>query len=287
METLGIDVGGVIIDRANDKTDTAFFGKNYLKTTPVEGAFGAIAVLNRLMFKGRVHIVSKCGLKIARQTLEWMEHWRFFEETGLDPGRIHFCLKREDKAPMAKSLGLTHFIDDRLEILGHLRGIVAHRYLFQGRKDEIARFKASLDGVIQVGSWEEALSEVGETLVPEEDKVCRCERDEDGNCQKCMTEAAAFVGKLIRLTREIKQVFDNLLAELDHACRACDRRYYDFALAKIIREHFSHAKENWKAELPVLEQAVQHFVNMGRGLGILKFPLSEKAWSEISSGTGH
>ena len=30
MERIGIDIGGVIIDRANDGTDTSFFSNNYL-----------------------------------------------------------------------------------------------------------------------------------------------------------------------------------------------------------------------------------------------------------------
>jgi len=32
-EVLGVDIGGVIIDRINDGTDTSFFGDNYLRTT--------------------------------------------------------------------------------------------------------------------------------------------------------------------------------------------------------------------------------------------------------------
>ena len=30
-EVLGVDIGGVIIDRINDWTDTSFFGENYLR----------------------------------------------------------------------------------------------------------------------------------------------------------------------------------------------------------------------------------------------------------------
>jgi hypothetical protein len=39
-------------------------------------------------------------------------------------------LERRDKAKHARDLRLTHFIDDRLDVLQHLRGIVPELYLF-------------------------------------------------------------------------------------------------------------------------------------------------------------
>jgi len=32
-EVLGVDIGGVIMDKANDSTDTSFFSENFLETT--------------------------------------------------------------------------------------------------------------------------------------------------------------------------------------------------------------------------------------------------------------
>jgi hypothetical protein len=43
--------------------------------------------------------------------------------------RPPLCSRRE-KADHARALGLTHFIDDRLDVLGHLEGLVPHRFLF-------------------------------------------------------------------------------------------------------------------------------------------------------------
>lgn len=45
MDTLGVDIGGVIINRVNDDTDTSFFGDNYLATTATPGVFWALAQL--------------------------------------------------------------------------------------------------------------------------------------------------------------------------------------------------------------------------------------------------
>jgi hypothetical protein len=42
VSTIGIDIGGVIIDRTNDKADTSFFGPNYLATTAVPAVFNAL-----------------------------------------------------------------------------------------------------------------------------------------------------------------------------------------------------------------------------------------------------
>lgn len=61
------------------------------------------------------------------------------------------CRKRPEKAQHAKQLGLTHFIDDRLDVLSHLRPIVPHLYWF-GEQDRPAP-----DWVIPVLRWPSVL----------------------------------------------------------------------------------------------------------------------------------
>lgn len=56
---LGVDIGGVLIRPARDSGDTSFFSAGYLETPMVEGALDAVAQLNREVFPGRVHLVSK------------------------------------------------------------------------------------------------------------------------------------------------------------------------------------------------------------------------------------
>jgi hypothetical protein len=131
VPVLGIDVGGVLVDRVAEGSDTSFFGANPMATPAVPGAFDAVAKLCSEDFGYRVHIVSKAGPKIAGLTREWLGRTGFFEQTGVSPSNVWFVRKRIDKAPICARLGITHFVDDRLDVLEHLT-TVEHRYLFLG-----------------------------------------------------------------------------------------------------------------------------------------------------------
>lgn len=155
-EVLGVDIGGVIIDRVNDKTDTSFFSHNYLRTTAVPGVFDALRQLVERRFGDKVFLVSKCGTHVQEKSLHWLDHHRFYERTGIERERIHFCRERHEKAGICEKLAVTHFVDDRLEVLGNLT-TVSTLYLFQPDPDEVRRFAHSLNRVTQVHSWQEIL----------------------------------------------------------------------------------------------------------------------------------
>jgi hypothetical protein len=132
MSRLGIDIGGVIISRPPEGEDTAFFGASIeaaLATPPFEGLFDWLPSLVE-RFKGRVWLVSKCGKRIEERSRLWLDHHRFYERTRVPPENVRFCRDRPGKAPICRELGVTHFIDDRLDVLGYLEGVVPHRYLF-------------------------------------------------------------------------------------------------------------------------------------------------------------
>ena len=156
-ERLGVDIGGVLIDRINDDTDTSFFGDNYLKTTAVPNAFEAIKRLAGERFGDEIYLVSKCGPSIERKSREWLAHHDFHAATGVPPERLNFCRRRQDKAPICESLGLTHFIDDRLEVLSYLK-TVPHLFLFMPTPAEVERYARHLDRVRRVESWDEVLA---------------------------------------------------------------------------------------------------------------------------------
>lgn len=61
---LGVDIGGVIIDRINNGTDTSFFTENYLQTTAVPGVFDALQQLMNRKFGENIYLVSKCGKEV-------------------------------------------------------------------------------------------------------------------------------------------------------------------------------------------------------------------------------
>ena len=103
-----------------------------LRATPaIVRAIEGVAALCAGPFEGRVHIVSKAGPKIAALTREWLARTKFFDITGVSASNVWFVRKRVDKGPLCDELGVSHFVDDRLDVLGHLTS-VAHRYLFLG-----------------------------------------------------------------------------------------------------------------------------------------------------------
>jgi hypothetical protein len=130
---LGIDVGRVLIAPGDDsRPDTSFIGgtlEDALGTPPYEGMFDVVPELVK-QFAGQVWIVSKCGPRIQQRTLQWLDHHRFHERTGIARGNVRFCLKRPDKALHCRELGITHFIDDRADVLQPMVGTVRELLLF-------------------------------------------------------------------------------------------------------------------------------------------------------------
>lgn len=153
-QVLGVDIGGVIIDRINDGTDTSFFSDNYLNTTAVPGAFEVLARLVKERFGDRVHLVSKSSRTIQCKSVKWLVNTRFHSITGISESNVHFCFQRWEKAPICQRLGVTHFVDDRLEVLGRLT-TVEHRFLFQPRGHEVRMHAQHLKSVCRVESWKE------------------------------------------------------------------------------------------------------------------------------------
>lgn len=131
---IGIDIGRVILSAADPdgRSDSSFLGsrdQEALETPPTEGAFDTIA---RIVARsgGNVWLVSKAGPRVQALTLRWLEHWRFYDVTGLHRRHVRFCRERSEKRDHAEDLGLTHFVDDRVDVHQHLRGVVRRLYLF-------------------------------------------------------------------------------------------------------------------------------------------------------------
>ena len=123
---LGIDVGNVIIGGGGE--DTSFFSNNYLRTPALDGVF---EVLPRIVPKfDDVVIISKCGNRVRNKTMEWMKHYDFHTKTGIGVDKFNFCYKREDKAWIAQFWEVTHYLDDRMDIINSMRGVVPNLFLF-------------------------------------------------------------------------------------------------------------------------------------------------------------
>jgi hypothetical protein len=154
---VGLDIGRVLIAPGSGPEDTAFFGEDLeqaLATPPFPGMFDAVPQLVE-RFAARVWLVSKCGRRIETRTRQWLEFHRFHDRTGIDPAHVLFCRKRPDKAGICRELRLTHFVDDRPDVLEHMRGVVPNLFLF-GLQAQPAEW----DWLTKVENWAEVLDRV-------------------------------------------------------------------------------------------------------------------------------
>lgn len=156
MDAIGIDIGRVIIGPTIDGVeDTVFIGRTVqeaMQSPPAPGAFAAVGELMR-RFDGRVWLVSKCGPSVERKTLLWLDHWRFHEQTGLPKSHVRFCRERREKAEHARELGLTHFIDDRLDVLEPMRELVPHLLAFGEETGRVPDWADHVRDWSSVSAW--------------------------------------------------------------------------------------------------------------------------------------
>lgn len=149
---LGVDIGGVIIERVHDGDDTSFFSDRFLCTPAVEDSIDVLTQLVHEAFPERLYLISKCGPIIEERTRLWLEHHHFHERTGIPRHHVFFCRRREEKAIHAQELGLSAFVDDRLEVLSYMP-MVACRLLFRPDPHEVAKYRETVADVIMVESW--------------------------------------------------------------------------------------------------------------------------------------
>ncbi|URN00096.1 hypothetical protein LUW76_40520 [Actinomadura madurae] len=149
---LGVDFGRVIHGGllAPGDDDTVFLDGTFEEALASSATEGVYEVLPGLVeaFGGRAWIISKCGERVQKRTLAWLDHHDFYARTGIPRSNVRFCRKRRDKARHCAELGITHMIDDRLDVHDAVREIVPYRYLFGP--------KAGPDWVRHVPDWDAA-----------------------------------------------------------------------------------------------------------------------------------
>jgi hypothetical protein len=155
---LGVDIGRVIIE--GDGPDTNFLRGSEAEAMRAPSMAGAFEALKRLcqLFEKRVWLVSKCGPKVQDRTRKWLDRHRFFQETGIPYGQLRFCRDRKEKAPICAELGVGLFVDDRLDVLDAMAGVVPFRFQFGAVEAPV--------GIVAVRTWveaEQAISAVQES----------------------------------------------------------------------------------------------------------------------------
>jgi len=134
---------------ADGRPDTSFLEARDDDALDVPPAPHALSVLPELveLFRGQVWLISKAGSRIEHLTRRWFERHAFFERSGISRDHLRFCRRRPEKRTHTDELAITHFIDDRTDVLTHLRGGVENLYLFGTQTEPIPEW------VIPVPDW--------------------------------------------------------------------------------------------------------------------------------------
>jgi hypothetical protein len=136
---LGIDLGGTIHHKNEQK-----------ETVPMPRAFEVINALRQTV--KAVYIVSRVSDLQSYQAYSWFNRFSFFEKTGLTPNKVHFCYERSDKAPICQRLCVSHFIDDRPEVMFHMDSGVT-KLLMNPIEKDLIYYKDSLGIHEVVHNW--------------------------------------------------------------------------------------------------------------------------------------
>jgi hypothetical protein len=149
---LGVDLGGVLLRRTAYQEHATPRGPTLTAGSEIPGAVAGLRRLSTDMFGEAIFLVSKCGPQTELRAQQWLATRGFADATGVPDANVRFCRQRADKAGICDELGITHFVDDRLEVLSYL-ATVEHRFLFDPDPAEVAEFAEHLAGVSVVEDW--------------------------------------------------------------------------------------------------------------------------------------
>jgi hypothetical protein len=152
---IGIDIGGVVIARGTGPEDTMFTNR-YLESPAVPRVVECVKVLVDRFKRENVYLISKCGDPVQRKSMEWLHHTGFFRETGHDKENVRFCRQRHEKAGICQKLGITHFVDDRPEVLSYMYTVpeLLHFGKSEDVEADIGRFDyLTLRRITSIDNW--------------------------------------------------------------------------------------------------------------------------------------
>ena len=122
MARLGLDFGGVLSVYDID----AVLQTHAFVATP--DLICSVKALVSYFGRSNVFIVSRAGYRMAHAAQDWLHASGFFRETGVDPDHFHAVQYRSQKRAACIRLGISHFVDDRWDVLRGLN--CERRYLF-------------------------------------------------------------------------------------------------------------------------------------------------------------
>jgi len=160
-EVLGVDIGNVIIDhRLIDRNDEDFLENRYSEIPAMEGVFDCLRKLNDSKFHGDIFLVSKGTTWAQEKVLVWFLDHDFYNKTGINLKNVFFCQDRAEKEKICRDNNVTHFVDDRLEVLGYMVGVVPNLFLLKPDLGEVEKYKEFLSKVVKVEGWNEIVDKL-------------------------------------------------------------------------------------------------------------------------------
>lgn len=148
---IGIDISGVLADNKHAHIKT----RDYAVFSVMEDAINIVRKIASQHGAENIHIISCVkSHQLSFITGIWMETHNFLKETSVLLDNIHICSSLKDKAKIAKKLKLTHFIDNRPEVLNHFpKNIVI--IAFQPKDSEMKKYPNVLSRAKVASSWKE------------------------------------------------------------------------------------------------------------------------------------
>ena len=152
---LGIDFGNTIVQfvRKDEQSES--------ECVEIDGATETIRKLVNRYGAEHVYIISKAVPREQTKTLLWLKaHWgidrpsarkRSYRATGLKEDNIYFCAHRAEKAPIAARLRLTHYIDDRPQVLSCMT-TVRNKIIFNLAAEDLSAWQNEIVGRVSIVS---------------------------------------------------------------------------------------------------------------------------------------
>lgn len=150
IEILAINVNTLIDRKDNLPIPEMFRRHDYLKISETKDSFKVLRELSEKRFgEARVFLVFECERDICGKILKWLSTRNIHSRAKIKRGRIRRCQNVSRLAKTCMNLGVTHLIDDNLELFTRLQ--LERGYLLMPGHKRKEKFLAL--NVWQVGSW--------------------------------------------------------------------------------------------------------------------------------------
>lgn len=148
---IGIDINGVLANNKLSHINT----RDYSIFSVMENAIKVVKKLVKHYGSENIYIISRAqSCQLSFITGIWMETHNFLQETNISLDNVKICTRLKDKAIIAEKLNITHFIDDRPEVLSYFsKNTILMAY--QPKKNEIKKYPNVASRAIIVNSWNE------------------------------------------------------------------------------------------------------------------------------------